>query len=113
MFCVELEKSCPPEDSFDCSVARLPDNMRKNRFPNLLPCEYRLSYIQCIWCYASILCVADADRVVLSTDHDQPDYINACFLDVSSNSAVSLHVIKICFIRVTVTEMLSSAHKVP
>lgn len=56
-----LIKSSPSEDSFECNVARLPDNMRKNRFPNYLP--------------------SDVDRVVLSSDNDQPDYINACFLD--------------------------------
>lgn len=40
-----------------------------------------------------IFFIADADRVVLSTDHDQPDYINACFLDVSCDLSVSSHLI--------------------
>jgi len=64
--------------------------------------------------YVSInFLIADNDRVVLSTDHDQPDYINACFLDVGSNLTVSSSHVIIFFVRVTVTEMLSSAHKAP
>ena len=40
----------------------------------------------------TILCIvsADVDRVMLSTDNDQPDYINACFLDVRWYSEILL-----------------------
>ena len=54
--------------------------MRKNRFPNYLPCKH------IVYMYhgdgSMDFVSADIDRVVLSTDNDQPDYINACFLDV-------------------------------
>ena len=61
--------------------------MRKNRFPNCLPCKYTLFTMYRDDGSMNFVS-ADVDRVVLSTDNDQPDYINACFLDVRKNFTV-------------------------
>ena len=67
-----LENCCPPEDNI------VADSMHKKGIQS--GCSYTSTNVFILFhSYNLIPFTADADRVVLSKDHDQQYYINACF----------------------------------
>ncbi len=51
-----LKTASPPDEDFDCSIARLPDNVSKNRSKSNLPCK-SLIYLSCTSVPNVYLCV--------------------------------------------------------
>ena len=74
------------ETEYTFHAAKLPVNVNKNRYKNILPCNSIYKYLKQFYLKCSF--VDDHSRVVLKLEDKCPgsDYINASFIDVSKKS---------------------------
>lgn len=62
-----------------------PVNQTKNRYPNIIPCEFGMSLFYCSSSYhINDMFIVDYNRVILQTvNRSSSDYINASYISVS------------------------------
>ena len=101
-----IEEMCPTMSESLYTQANMECNVSKNRYPNSLPCKtmpLSLSIYLCVLCFhnwwfcsLNIILLDDHCRVMLQTTaHPGSEYINASFIDVSTNYTLY---IKVCSI---------------
>ena len=88
------EQGLPTGGKKSISIATSPNNKLKNRFANICVCKSLYQYIIVTDILAvklvSATCIDDDDRVVLKPlDKYESDYVNASYVDVSTQPLVS------------------------